>query len=218
MPPRPFLPAAAFALFLLFVPNGSSAQGTTLGPSVSLMVGAGEGVSGGGCGGDHYIGSTGLDASRLLGKVVSLQVAVRAFWLALGPTCQRNPTAPLPPPPDGTYIEEDGVRLQSSEFLTTDARLGIRARNNPVVLSLGGGTVVRGGHEAPYFVGALSFPFADGSTRRFSVLVEYYWLRLTNDRFQRTYQNGFRVAEQPLAPIHHWSNAMTLGVRWGFRL
>jgi hypothetical protein len=218
MPSRPFLPAAAFALFLLFVPSGGSAQQTALGPSFSLMVGAGEGVSGGGCGGAHYIGSTGLDGSRRLGKVVSLQVAVRAFWLALGPECNEAPTAPLPPPPDGTYIEGDGVQLQSSQFFTTDARLGIRAPHNLAMLTIGGGTVLRRGYEAPYFVGALSFPFADGSSRRFSWLVEYYLLRLTNDRFQRTYQNGFRVAEQPLGPIQRWSNAMTLGVRWGFRL
>lgn len=206
-----------FLFLLLFVPSRSWAQQTNLGPSFSLMVGAGEGISSG-CSADHNIGSTGLDGSRMLGNVVLLQVNVRAFWLDIGPSCQASPTAPLPPPPDGTYIESDGVRLQASPFVTTDVRLGVRAPGNAAVLSIGGGTVLRSGHDAPYYVSALSFPFTDGVRHRFSIHIDYYWLRLTDDRFQRTYQNGFRVAEQPVAPVHRWTNAMTVGMRWGFRL
>lgn len=80
---------------------------------------------------------------------------------------------------------------------------------------MGGGC---GDHRAPYVVGGISFPFVDGSTHRFSIHFDYYSLRLTNDRFQRTYQNGFRVAEQRIASVHHWTQALSLGMRWGFRM
>jgi len=208
----PLLRCSAFGLLVLVMPTVAWAQRSTLGPSLTLMVGGGDGVVARGCQ-DHHIGALGLQFSRpIAGRLITLQLAGRGFWLSLPASCVE---APLPPPPDGTYIVDERVSLQALPFVATDARIGINAPNNAAMLTLGGGTAWREGHNAPYFVTGIGIPFVDGVTRRFALEVEYHWFRLTSDRFQRTFLNGQMTAELPLGNVHRWSHAVTIGMRFG---
>jgi len=58
----------------------------------------------------------------------------------------------------------------------------------------------------------------DGVKHRFGLQIDYQWLHLTNDRFERTFQGGALISEQALTPARHWSNAVHVGVRWAFGL
>ena len=53
---------------------------------------------------------------------------------------------------------------------------------------------------------------------RVGLQIDYQWLHLTNDRFERTFQGGALISEQALTPARHWSNAVHVGVRWAFGL
>jgi hypothetical protein len=210
---RPLVFAAPFVISFLVLPTTSWAQQATLGPSFSVMLRSRDDL-GGGCG-STYFGAFGLQGVKPVRGRVVLQVALRAFWMGSHADCA---AAPQPPPPDGTYLVEDRDPLQGDSFEMADARVGIGLPRHLATLSLGGGTAMREGRNVPYLVAALGLPSVDGTAHRFGWQLEYQWLRLTNERFLRTWQNGFMVSQQPAGTIRHWSNAITLGVRWGFRL
>lgn len=202
----------AFVLLMLVLPAVAWTQRSTLGPSLTLMVGGGDGVVPRGCQ-DYHIGAFGLQFSRpIAGRLVTLQLAGRGFVLSLPTSCHPSPS---PPPPDGTYIVDERVSLLAVPFVATDARLGISAPNGMAMLTLGGGTAWREGHNVPYLVTGIGIPAVDGVTHRFGFQLEYHWVRLTSDRFRRTFLNGQMTAEQPLGNVHRWSHAVTLGMRVG---
>jgi hypothetical protein len=213
--PRLFLHFSSLAFLVLVSPSIISAQRAMLGPSLTAMVSGGEGVAGS-CLQDRYFAAIGLHLSKpIVGRLVILQAVGRGFWLGLGSSCV---DAPLPPPQDGTFIVEQRTNLQARPFETTDARVGISLPNDVVLLSAGGGTAWREGHNAPYFVAALSVPSVAGTSQRFGFQIEYHWLRLASDRARRTYQNGQLVVDESLGTAYHWSHAMTLGMRLGIPL
>jgi hypothetical protein len=205
----------AIGVVMLAMPTVSWGQRATVGPSFTLMVAGGDGVETRGCGETHF-GAPGVQvATPIAGNRVTLHLAGRGFVLGLPTSCA---AAPSPPPPDGTYIVADRVSLLSRRFLTTDARLGLTAPGNAAMLTAGAGIAWREGHNVPYFVAAVGIPFVDGVTRRFGLQVDYHWVRLTSDRFQRTFLNGQMTAEQSLGTAHAWSHALTVGLRLGIAL
>lgn len=210
------MPSARLFLLMLIPTSLASAQ-STLGPSLNLMVNGGPGV-GGGCTQQIHVAAIGMHLTKpIVRRVVSLQFVGRGYWLPLSSSCIEVGVL-RPPQPDGSFIVEQRVDLQSRSFTTTDIRLGINLPDYIATLSAGGGTTWRAGYNAPYFVAAIGLPLIDGVGNRFGFLAEYQWLRLTSDRARLTWLNQQLVVDEPLGKAHHWSHAVTIGVRVGMRL
>jgi hypothetical protein len=211
--PKTLLRSARILLFLAtLVPSPTTGQQRSIGPTLSRIISSGERVARD-CLQRGY--STGLGiriATPILTMRTTLEVAGRGYWLAQWPTCVDGF-----PPPDGVYVEEDGVNLLSRPFVTTDVRLGIQLGKAPAVM-LGAGNAWHQGHDLPYLLLAAALPLFHG--RRFQLRLEgeYQWLRASVDRFRRTYQNFQVVAEEPMGRVRSWSHAATIGLHLGIPL
>jgi hypothetical protein len=96
-------------------------------------------------------------------------------------------------------------------------RLAVRLGEQiPLSLSLGGGGAWHEGYDMPYAVLGTAFTAVDQPYLRLELGAEYQSLRVTGDRFRRTYQNFQLVSEEPLGRVHHWSHALVIGVSLGF--
>ena len=201
-------------LIAALVPSLAWGQRLTLGPTVTTIVESGEGVART-CLESNYPLGTGLAlAIPVFSKLTTVQVAGRGYWLSQGSSCVDGF-----PPPDGTYIEDDRVNLQSRSFVTTDVRLAVRLGEEiPISLSLGGGGAWHEGHDLPYVVLGTAVTAVDQPDLRLELGVEYQWLRVTSDRFQRTFLNSELVAEESLGQVHQWSHAVVIGAYLGFPL
>lgn len=198
---------------LLLLPSLAAAQ-TSLGPSIQLMLGDDFDISGS-CLSDRHFAALGVHLTHGLGSRVTVQIVARGYVLGTSPSCVDGLVVPRS---DGTYDVEHHDPLQSESFLTTDARIGLTAPNNAVMLSVGGGTAWRAGHDAPHLVVGVTLPMVDGVRRRFGVQIEYAYLRLTTNRTRQTWQGGGITNEVSIEPVHHWAGAIMFGVRWGLPL
>jgi hypothetical protein len=190
-----------------FLPALGWGQQASLGPTLTQIISSGDGVARA-CGQPEY--STGLGV-RLVMPVITkwttLQLAGRGYFINRGSECVDGL-----PPPDGTYVQDDRVNLLSRSFFTTDMRLATRLGEAPVSLAVGGGNAWHEGHNLPYLVFAAGFSILDRPNVHLGVEGEYHWLRVSSDRFRRTYQDFELVAEEPLGRVHAWSHALIIGI------
>jgi hypothetical protein len=204
----------ALALVAALVPGLAWGQKPTLGPTITGIVGSGEGVARTCLEANYPIGTGLALAIPAFSRRTALQVAWRNYWLA-----QRSDCVDGFPPPDGTYVQEDRVNLLSHSFVTTDVRLAVRPGEQiPMSLALGGGAAWHEGYDLPYVALGADFTAVDQPYLRLQLGVEYQWLRVTGDRFRRTFQNSQLVLEESLGRVHRWSHAVVFGVYLGFVL
>lgn len=203
---RVLLPAA-------LLPALAWGQRPTFEPTLTQILSSGTGVARN-CLQREY--GTGLGARfsvPVLTKLTAVQVAARAYWIGRGSECVDGF-----PPPDGTYIQDDRINLLSRSFVTTDVRLATRAGESPVTLAAGGGNAWHEGHDLPYIVLGAGVAILDRPDVHLGIESEYQWLRVSSDRFRRTYQNFSLVAEEPLGRVHQWSHGFILGITLGIPL
>lgn len=182
-------------------------QQPTVGPTLTRIISSGDGVART-CLQSGYSSGLGVRfVTPVLAKRITLQVAGRGYWLAQGSTCVNGF-----PPPDGTYVEEDRVNLLSRPFVTTDVRLAIRLGDPPLSVAVGAGNAWHEGHDLPYLVGAAALPLLDRPNVQLGLEGEYEWLRVSADRYRRTYQNFQLMAEESLGRVHTWSHAVIMSV------
>jgi hypothetical protein len=201
-------------LVVTLVPALGWAQKPTLGPTVTGIIGSGEGVART-CLQSNYPIAMGLALTvPVFSRLTTVQVAGRGYWLSQGSDCVDGF-----PPPDGTYVQEDRINLLSQPFVTTDVRMAVRLGEQiPMELALGGGGAWHEGHDLPYVVLGTAVTAVDQPYLRLQLGVEYQWLRVTSDQFRRTYLNGELVSEEALGQVHQWSHAVVIGVYLGFLL
>ncbi len=195
------------------VPARAEGQQRTLGPTLAWIISGGDGVARS-CLQTGY--STGLGVrfvTPFLTRVTTVEVAGRGFGLPQGSTC-----VDASPAPHGTYIEEDRVNLLSRPFVTSDVRLGLRLGKTPTVVAFGVGNAWHEGYDFPYVLFAGRLPLLNGPGVQFGIELEYQWLRVSGDRYRRTYQNGQLVTEEPLGRIRRWSHAASIGLHLGLPL
>ena len=204
---RVLLSAAALAPALVW------GQQRSVGPTFTRIITSGDGVARS-CLQSGYSSGLGVRfVTPLLTKRTTLQVAGRGYWLAQGSTCVDGF-----PPPDGTYVEEDRVNLLSRPFVTTDVRLATRLGENSMSLAVGAGNAWHEGHDLPYLAFAAAVPLLDRPGVQLGLEGEYQWLRVSADRYRRTYQNFQLIAEERLGRVRTWSHAVIIGVHLGIPL
>ena len=204
----------SLSLAAALVPAVVSAQRPTLGPGLTWIVDAGEGV-GRTCLQQGYNKGMGLTLLvPVFSRFTSVQVSGRGYWLSQSSSC-----ADGFPAPDGTYLQEDRVNLLSQNFVSTDLRVAVQLGDQiPVSLALGGGGAWHQGHDLPYIVAGTTVTVADNQYLRVELGAEYQWLRVTSDQFLRTFQNFELTQEEFLGQVHRWSHAVIFGGTLGFKL
>jgi hypothetical protein len=205
--PRMFSTSLIRLLPLVFIPSFASAQQATLGPTLTQIITSGDGVARSCLQSEYSTGLGALFEIPVLTKWTTVQAAGRAYWISRGAECVDGF-----PPPDGTYIQEDRVNLLSRSFITTDIRLAARLAENAVSLAVGGGNAWHEGYDLPYLVFATGVSILQRPTFQLGARGELQWLRVSGDRFRRTYENFALVAEEPLGRSHKWSHALVLGI------
>src|SRR5690349_15629291 len=109
----------------------------TVGPSVALLIGGGNGVRSTDCE-DTFFGAGGLNVGHALsGRSIRFQATARGYVLAAGGAICA--VAPLRPPNDGTVTLEDQRHLAAHPFGTTDARLDVDLPTHISTVSAGAG-------------------------------------------------------------------------------
>ena len=188
-------------------------QQRAIGPTLTRILSSGEGVERS-CLQSGYSYGVGVRfVTPVLTRLTTLQVTGRGYWLEQGSTCVDGF-----PPPDGIYIQDDRINLQSRSFVTTDVRMGVRLGETPVGLAVGGGNAWHEGYDLPYFVLAADVQVLDRPGVRLGVGGEFQRLRVSADRFRRTYQDFQLIAEEPLGRVRTWSNAAIIGAYLAFPL
>lgn len=192
---------------LILLPSLGWGQQVTLGPTLTQIATSGNGIARD-CIESEYSTGVGL---RLVAPVLtdwtSVQVAGRGYWLKWGSECVDGF-----PPPDGTYLIDDRINLQSRSFITTDVRLAARLGESPVNVALGAGYAWHESHDLPYLVFATGISILERPDVQLGFEGELQWLRVTSDRFLRTYQDFQLVAEESLGRVHDWSHALIFGI------
>jgi hypothetical protein len=203
-------PVKPFRLLLLvslaLVPGRLSAQAPALGATVTGLADGGEGIDQSCPQRSYRFGLGAVLAIPVLSQWTSLQANVRGYGVDVGPTC-----ADGFPPPDGTYIMDERVELLSRKFLTTDVRLAAQLGESPLRVALGAGNAWHEGYNLPYGVFGADLALVSRPTYGISLGAELQMLRVTADRFRRTYQDFTLVSEESLGRVHRWSHALVLG-------
>jgi hypothetical protein len=189
------------------VPGMLWAQRPALGATLTGLVSGGEGVGGNCLQSSYRIGIGAQLAVPAFTRWTSLQLNVRGYGIDFGSTCVDGF-----PPPDGTYIEDDRVDLVSRSFVTTDVRLAGWLGESPVSLALGVGNAWHVGYNLPYGLLGAELALVSEPTYGISLTGELQLLRVTSDRFRRTYQDFALVSEESLGRVHRWRHALVLGV------
>lgn len=198
-------PSLAAAIFL--TPALANAQLPSLGFTIQHVFDAGPGVERSCLERGH---STGLGGRLSVGVLArfALDFTARAYVLESAAMCIDGF-----PPPDGTYTQDDRIALLAASFLTTDFR--IRASLGPTGrapgLALGVGNAWHASHDLPYVLLGVSVPITTGHHVRVVLETEYLILRVTSDRYRRTWQNFQLVSEESLGQYHQWSRALAFG-------
>ena len=199
--------SAGMLVLAALLPAAAWGQQMTLGPTISQIVSSGEGV-GRNCLQPSYSSGLGVRfAVPVLTRRTTLQLAGRGYWLKRGSTCLDGF-----PPLAGVYIEEDRINLLSRSFITTDVRLATVLPSTPISLALGGGNAWHEGHDLPYLVFAAGAAIGDRPDVRVGLEAELQALRVTSDRFRRTYSDFGLVSEEPLGRVRRWSHAAIIGL------
>ena len=189
------------------VPALAWGQQTSGGFSLTRIVDGGEGVARN-CLQQGYFTGAGLRlAVPVITKGMTAQIAGRGYWVSQGSECVDGF-----PPPDGTYVQEDRVNLLSQSFVTTDVRLALRLGESPASLAAGVGGAWHEGTDLPYVVFAAGFSVLERPDVRLGLEGEFQMLRVSGDRFRRTYQDFELVAEEALGRVHQWSHGVIIGV------
>jgi hypothetical protein len=183
------------------------AQRPALGAILTGLVTGGEGVGGNCLQSSYRIGIGAQLAVPAFRRWTSLQLNIRGYGIDFGSSCVDGF-----PPPDGTYIQDDRVDLVSRSFVTTDIRIAARLGEGPVSLALGGGNAWHEGYNLPYGVLGAELALVSRPTYGISLSGELQLLRVTSDRFRRTYQDFALISEESLGRVHRWSHALVLGV------
>lgn len=187
-------------------------QQSSLGPTVTVANGIGEGVERS-CLQRGYFSGVGLRFVTPVLTRATLQVQGRGYGIGKSASCVDGF-----PPPDGVYIEDDRVDILSRPFVTTDVRLAIGVAQNVMTLAAGAGKAWHDGYDLPYVVVAVAWRLVDKPGVRFGFGGEHQWLRASADRYRRTYQNFQRVDEVALGRVTNWSRALVLSVNLDFPL
>lgn len=181
-------------------------QQWSLGPSVTLVSGSGDGIERS-CLQQGYSSGVGLRLITPLLKRTTLQVVGRGYWFRRNSTCVDGF-----PPPDGTYVQDDRVNLMSRAFVTTDARVAIGVAQDRMTVAAGAGNAWHEGYDLPYVVLAVAWRLVDQPGVRFGFGGEYQRFRASADRVRRTYQNSQVVSEEPLGRVSNWGHAFVFSV------
>lgn len=201
---------------LLLLPALLGAQ-TTLGPSITVMGSGAPDITASGCTPNHFLALGAHAARPILGRVFTVQVVGRGYWLSPEFGCLEA-LGVRPPLPDGSYDYEQSMGLQARSYITTDVRIGVYTPQRFSTLTLGTGIAWRAGHNVPYVVAGLGLPAVDGVRHRFGFQIEYTSLLITNDFIRETWQGGTIISQQRLRTVHRWRPAWTFGIRWGLPL
>jgi hypothetical protein len=206
----PPIPGRVLQLLLpaALVPGLLWGQRPMLGASLTALVDGGEGVEGPSCfQKDYRLGLGAQLAVPAFTDWAAVQVNVRSYGLSLGDVCVDGF-----PPVDGTYIQDDRIDLVAQSSVTTDVRLAARLGESPISVALGVGNAWHEGPNLPYGVFGAAIALVSRPTYGISVGGELQVLRVTSDRFRRTYQDFSLVSEESLGRVHQWSHALVLGV------
>ena len=187
--------------------SSASGQHLTGGVGLTGIVAGGEGVSRS-CAQSNYATGVGGQLATPLTRWATLQVAGRGYWIDFGSTCETG----FLPHPDGTYLEDDQVDLLAQSSVTTDVRLVARLGATPLSVAVGGGNAWRRGYNMPYLVFATGLTLWRRPTFQLDLGGELQWLRVSADRFRRTYQDFQVVAEEPLGRVNRGSYAVVIGL------
>jgi hypothetical protein len=193
-------------LLALSSPGLAWGQQIMAGPSVTQIVGSGTGVARTCVQQSH---STGVGARLELPvfrKRAAVQLTGRGYWLHWKPNCVDGF-----PPPDGTYVQDDRINLLSRSFTTTDVRLA--TGTGPVSVAVGAGAAWHVGHDLPYLVFATGITILNRPDVQLDINGEFQYLRVTSDRFRRTYQNFELVSQEFLGTFHTGSHALLIGMQ-----
>jgi hypothetical protein len=79
-------------------------------------------------------------------------------------------------------------------------------------LAVGGGNAWHEGYDLPYLVFAAALSLLDRPNVQLGLEGEYQWLRVSGDRYRRTYENFELITEEPLGRVRIWSHAVIIGV------
>ena len=201
------LASFSVAVFLL-APAIAAAQVSSLDLALEHVIRGGTGVERS-CLEPGHSTAIGARLAHGISRRLAVAVATRAFIFESASTCVDGF-----PPPDGTYIQDDRVALLAATFLTSDIRLRVSlgASIGGSGLEVGFGNAWRSGHDLPYVLLGASVPIPTGQKVRLVIEAEYLVLRVTSDRYRRTWQNFQLVAEDSLGQIHEWSDALAVGV------
>jgi hypothetical protein len=207
MPKTILIRALGVLLPAALLPTFAWGQRPTFGPILTQILSSGAGVARDCVQREYGTGLGGRFSVPVLTRLTAVQVAARAYGIS-----RRSECVDGFPPPDGTYIQDDRINLLSRSFVTTDVRLATGSDEIPVTLAAGGGNAWHEGHNLPYVVLAAGLTLLDRPDVQLGLESELQWLRVTSDRFRRTYQNFTLVAEEPLGRVHQWSHAFSLGI------
>ena len=200
--------ALALLLSAALAPSPAQGQQVTGGIGLSGVVNGGEGVSRR-CYQRNYLSGVGGQLATPLTGWANLQITGRGYWLDFGSTCETLFLSH----PDGIYVEDDQVDLLARSFVTTDVRLAARlGAKSPLTLAVGGGNAWRRGFNMPYLLFAAGLILWDRPTFHVDLGGEFQWLRVSADRFRRTYQDSQVVTEEPLGRVHRGSHAVVIGL------
>ena len=195
------------------LPSRSVAQRWTFGLGLTQIVGSGDGV-GHDCLESGYSSGIGFRiAAPILNSRTAVQFSGRGYALQQGSTCVDGF-----PPSSGVFVEDDRINLTSQSFATTDLRLATRLGAGKTVVAVGLGNAWHKGHDLPYLVFAAGVALVDQPGVQLSLEGEVQWLRVTADRFRRTYQNFQLVSEESLGRTHSLSHAIVIGLHLGVPL
>jgi hypothetical protein len=189
------------------VPSMLWAQRPAFGVALTGLVTGGEGVGGNCLQSSYRIGIGAQLSAPAFTRWTSLQLQVRGYGIDFGSSCVNGF-----PPLDGTYIQDERVDLVSRSFVTTDVRMAGRLGESGASLALGVGNAWHEGHNLPYGVLGADLALASEPTYEISLSIELQLLRVTSDRFRRTYQDFSLISEESLGRVHDWSHALVFGV------
>jgi hypothetical protein len=181
-------------------------QQWSAGPTLTAVVAGGDGVSLR-CGTPYSTGvGVRVSTPAFLTHNVILQVSGRDHWMG-GGACGELRALPI----DGTYVEDDNSPLLGQRFVTTDARLVWVFVRDIASVSFGAGNAWRKGYDLPYLVFGASADVPNPSRIRVGLSLEDQVLRVTSDRFRRTWQNHQLVSQESLGRVYSRSHALIVG-------
>lgn len=163
-----------------------------------------------GCGTNTAVGPS-FTVGRRIWRGASVQAATHLHLFDAGPLCAETP---LPPRPDGTYVDHRAMSLLAAEFVATDLRLRLGAETTEgvgIVLSVGGGAAWRAGNDLPYAVMGTSLHAPLGRLR-LVLRGDLYQIRVRFDIVEETWRDLQPVATSVVGTAHEWNSAVRVAI------